>query len=68
MPIYEYVCAHGHLTTLQDDFSAKSQITCTSAECNLDAIRQISTPAIIFKGSGFYSTDNRTVPDDHVAD
>ncbi len=57
MPIYEYRCPKGHTYEKTESFSAPSTQKCT--QCNARARRQISMPAVIFKGSGFYSTDNR---------
>ncbi len=57
MPIYEYECSHGHRYERWESFSAPSQQQCP--ECGGQARRLFSPPAIIFKGPGFYSTDNR---------
>ncbi len=57
MPVYEYRCTKGHAYEKTESFSAPSTQKCT--QCNARARRQISMPAVIFKGSGFYSTDNR---------
>ncbi len=40
-----------------EGFSAPTTQKCTV--CGAKALRQISRPTVIFKGSGFYSTDNR---------
>ena len=57
MPVYEYRCSKGHTYEKTEGFSAPSAQKCTV--CGARARRQISMPAVIFKGSGFYSTDNR---------
>ncbi len=57
MPVYEYRCTKGHTYEKTEGFSAPSTQKCT--QCGARARRQISMPAVIFKGSGFYSTDNR---------
>lgn len=57
MPVYEYLCTRGHSYEKTEGFSAPSTQKCT--QCGARARRQISMPAVIFKGSGFYSTDNR---------
>ena len=57
MPIYEYRCSKGHQYERAEGFDAPSEHRCPS--CSGRARRQISLPAVIFKGSGFYSTDNR---------
>ncbi len=58
MPVYEYRCTKGHTYEKTEGFSAPSTQKCT--QCGARARRQISMPAVIFKGSGFYSTDNRS--------
>ena len=57
MPVYEYLCTKGHNYEKTEGFSAPVTQKCT--QCGARARRQISMPAVIFKGSGFYSTDNR---------
>ncbi|MEO8458755.1 MAG: FmdB family zinc ribbon protein [Chloroflexota bacterium] len=57
MPVYEYRCAKGHDYEKTEGFSAPTEQKCIV--CGAKAKRQISKPAVIFKGSGFYSTDNR---------
>ena len=58
MPVYEYQCSAGHFYEKQEGFDAPNQHKCQ--ECGKIARRQLSLPAVIFKGSGFYSTDNRS--------
>lgn len=57
MPIYEYRCANGHLYECWESFQAPVDQLCPT--CGEAAKRILSAPTIIFKGSGFYSTDNR---------
>ncbi len=57
MPVYEYRCTKGHTYEKTEGFSAP--VTQKCSQCNARALRQISMPAVIFKGSGFYSSDNR---------
>ncbi len=57
MPVYEYRCATGHRYEKTEGFDAPTRQPCLT--CGAPARRQISLPAVIFKGSGFYSTDNR---------
>ncbi len=57
MPVYEYRCSRGHRYDRVEGFDAPAEQTCP--HCGGSARRQFSAPAVIFKGSGFYSTDNR---------
>ena len=57
MPRYEYRCSKGHQYERAEGFDALSEHRCPS--CGGRSRRLISLPAVIFKGSGFYSTDNR---------
>ena len=57
MPIYEYQCSRGHQYEQSEGFDAPSEQTCPT--CGSRSRRQLSLPAVIFKGPGFYSTDNR---------
>ena len=57
MPVYDYRCTGGHEYELTEGFHAPTEHPCPT--CGKRSQRQISLPAVIFKGSGFYSTDNR---------
>ncbi len=57
MPRYEYRCSAGHQYERAEGFDAPSEHECPT--CGTNSRRLISLPAVIFKGSGFYSTDNR---------
>jgi putative FmdB family regulatory protein len=57
VPLYEYRCEDGHLYEKTEGFDAPREQACLI--CGRPARRQISLPAVIFRGSGFYSTDNR---------
>jgi putative FmdB family regulatory protein len=57
LPVYEYRCGTGHRYEKTEGFDAPVEQSCLT--CGTPARRQISLPAVIFKGSGFYSTDNR---------
>ena len=58
MPRYDYYCPTCELTTeLQHSFNDKDPKICP--DCGYIMVRQLSLPAIQFKGTGFYSTDNR---------
>lgn len=58
MPVYEYECRQGHAYEKTEGFDAPTEQKCQV--CGKPARRRISVPAVIFKGSGFYSTDNRS--------
>jgi putative FmdB family regulatory protein len=59
MPIYEFVCqACGHEFEQIVPFSATTSPRCTV--CQSEQVqRQLSRPAIHFKGSGWYITDSK---------
>jgi putative FmdB family regulatory protein len=57
LPVYEYRCGGGHHYEMTEGFHAPTEHDCPT--CGKHSRRQLSLPAVIFKGSGFYSTDNR---------
>jgi len=58
MPVYQYLCPKCNLKfELKQSFSDESIVTCP--KCQNGAQRLFSSVPVIFKGSGFYSTDNR---------
>ncbi len=58
MPTYEYECSKcSSRFELRRSFSDNSLVSCP--HCGCDARRIFSPVPIIFKGSGFYSTDYR---------
>ena len=61
MPVYEYRCENGHYFDKTEGFDAPRQQPCPV--CAAPATRQISLPTVIFKGPGFYKTDNRASHD-----
>jgi putative FmdB family regulatory protein len=60
MPIYTYQCENcGVRFERQQKFSEEPLKRCP--ECNQNTLRKIYLPVgIVFKGSGFYATDNRS--------
>lgn len=60
MPIYLYRCENcGVQFERQQKFTDQPLTRCP--ECNKKTLHKVYTPVgIIFKGSGFYSTDNRS--------
>jgi len=60
MPTYEYACKScGKHLEVQQSFTDDSLTTCPS--CGGPLRKVFGNIAIAFKGSGFYSTDNRSV-------
>lgn len=58
MPTYEYACdSCGNRYEKRESFSASPRQKCP--KCGKTAQRVIFAPPIVFKGSGFYSTDSR---------
>ena len=61
MPIYEYICPTcGHEEEVLQPVDAPSQKCHKESKgyfCNTEMNKKISKSAVIFKGSGFYSTD-----------
>ena len=58
MPVYQYMCPKCNLKfELKRSFSDESIVACP--KCQNGARRLFAPVPIIFKGSGFYSTDNR---------
>ncbi len=56
MPIYEYYCSSCEaLFDLKQGFDADTIQSCPT--CKEPATRKFHAPAIIYKGSGFYTTD-----------
>jgi putative FmdB family regulatory protein len=60
MPTYTYQCDNcGVRFDRRQKFSEKPLIVCP--ECSKKTLRKVFTPVgIVFKGSGFYATDNRS--------
>jgi len=58
MPTYQYLCPKCNCKfELRQSFSDESIVTCP--KCQNGARRLFSPVPIIFKGPGFYSTENR---------
>lgn len=55
MPIYEYKCENGHVFEVIQPITAEPLTACE--ECGAPAARVLYSPAVHFKGSGFYNTD-----------
>jgi putative FmdB family regulatory protein len=55
VPIYEYKCDNGHLFDVMQRMADEPLTECQ--ECGAPAVRVLHSPAVHFKGSGFYNTD-----------
>jgi putative FmdB family regulatory protein len=55
VPIYEYKCDNGHVFDVMQKMADEPLTECV--ECGAPAARQLTAPAVHFKGSGFYNTD-----------
>ena len=56
MPTYAYQCEScGNEFDLRQSFNASTEQACPA--CSGHSHRRISVPAVIYKGSGFYTTD-----------
>ena len=66
MPIYEYVCSScAHSFELKQGFDADPMESCP--RCQSPSRRKFHVPTVIYKGSGFYTTDyaRRDMPSYH---
>lgn len=58
MPVYDYKCrVCDKIIEMKVAVENRDDVKCPT--CDNDLTRQLSIPGIQFKGSGFYSTDNR---------
>jgi putative FmdB family regulatory protein len=55
VPIYEYKCENGHVFDVIQRMTDEALTECQ--ECGAAAVRVLHSPAVHFKGSGFYNTD-----------
>ncbi len=55
MPIYEYRCTNAHTFEVMQSMTDDPVATCET--CNAPVQRVLHSPAVHFKGSGFYTTD-----------
>ena len=66
MPIYDYHCDHcGHAFSAVKSFTDAPVDSCPS--CGKHPRKLMATPAIVFKGGGWYKTDSRPTPKDASA-
>ncbi|MEA2662825.1 MAG: hypothetical protein QOH08_2397 [Chloroflexota bacterium] len=63
MPIYDYHCDHcGHTFSQVQSYTDATLEKCPS--CGKRPRKLMATPAIVFKGGGWYKTDSRPKPKD----
>lgn len=61
MPIYDYHCDHcGHTFSAVQSYADATLEVCPS--CSKKPRKLMATPAIVFKGGGWYKTDSRVTP------
>ena len=57
MPTYDYRCESGHRYEKRERFGSPAQQPCE--RCGKQAQRVLTSPTVVFKGSGWYKTDSR---------
>ena len=57
LPLYDFRCTAGHTREVRLPFGSPSEMPCE--RCGKPAKRQLHARPIMFKGSGWYSTDSR---------
>jgi putative FmdB family regulatory protein len=55
VPIYEYKCENGHVFDVMQRMADDPLTECI--DCSAPAVRVLHSPAVHFKGTGFYNTD-----------
>ena len=67
MPIYDYHCDEcGHTFSAVQSYTDATLEVCPS--CGKKPRKLMATPAIVFKGGGWYKTDSRVTPKDGSKD
>ncbi len=67
MPIYDYRCDHcGHVFSAVQSYTDATLEKCPS--CGKRPRKLMATPAIVFKGGGWYKTDSRPAQKDSAKD
>ena len=67
MPIYDYHCDHcGHTFSQVQSYTDATLEMCPS--CGKRPRKLMATPAIVFKGGGWYKTDSRPAQKDSAGD
>jgi len=59
MPVYSFICSEcgTHFEQRRSFQESNGSVTCPNGHHNVR--REFSVPSVVFKGSGFYSTDHR---------
>ena len=57
MPLYIYLCRTCDLTSAISRSIHDPEVIPSCLKCDKAMVRQYSTPAVAFKGSGFYAND-----------
>lgn len=60
MPLYDYICDNGHITEVMHGVNDSGPAKCD--RCGSDMRKLLSTPAIVFKGSGWAKKDRSSKP------
>jgi putative FmdB family regulatory protein len=60
MPLYDYICANGHTVEVMHGVNDSGPARCD--RCGAEMRKLLSTPAIVFKGSGWAKKDRSSKP------
>jgi putative FmdB family regulatory protein len=60
MPLYDYICQNGHIVEVMHGVNDPGPASC--ARCGAEMRKLLSTPAIVFKGSGWAKKDRSSKP------
>ncbi|MEP7361357.1 MAG: FmdB family zinc ribbon protein [Chloroflexota bacterium] len=60
MPLYDYMCTNGHVTEVMHGVNDSGPAQCP--QCGAEMRKLMSTPAIVFKGSGWAKKDRSGKP------
>jgi putative FmdB family regulatory protein len=57
LPLYEYVCANGHITEVMHGIHGEGPAACPT--CGATVRKAFAAPTFVFKGSGWAKMDRR---------
>ena len=60
MPHYDYICENGHIVEVMHGVNDSGPAKC--ARCGAEMRKLLSTPAVVFKGSGWAKKDRSSKP------